>query len=55
MSEFFESYWTVANDLKKCSRCKLVLYCSKKFQIESWSDHKHDCSGQKDNKRNKDE
>lgn len=55
MSEFCETCWTVTDDLKKCSRCKLVSYCSKKCQIESWSDHKHDCLGQKDNKNNKDE
>ena len=28
---------------KKCSRCKVYYYCSKKCQLEDWSHHKHLC------------
>jgi hypothetical protein len=30
-------------DLKKCSRCKRVYYCTKECQIKSWPDHKLNC------------
>lgn len=29
--------------LQACSKCKLVLYCSKKCQVDHWSTHKHVC------------
>ena len=32
-----------SNDLKKCTRCKLVAYCGKQCQIEDWSEHKMIC------------
>jgi hypothetical protein len=28
---------------KKCSRCKIYYYCSKKCQIDDWNHHKHYC------------
>jgi len=30
-------------DLKRCSKCRAVLYCSKACQIENWKMHKRDC------------
>ena len=31
-------------DMKKCSRCKTVVYCSKECQIKDWkAGHKHAC------------
>ena len=32
-----------SNDLKKCTRCKLVAYCGKQCQKEDWSEHKMIC------------
>jgi hypothetical protein len=30
-------------DLKLCSRCKIVSYCSRKCQVKDWPDHKKHC------------
>jgi hypothetical protein len=30
-------------DLKLCSRCKIVSYCSRKCQLKDWPDHKRHC------------
>lgn len=31
-------------DMKKCSRCKKVVYCSKECQLKDWkAGHKHVC------------
>ena len=30
-------------NLKKCSRCKAVAYCSKEHQTAHWKVHKHTC------------
>ena len=32
-----------SNDLKKCTRCRLVAYCGKQCQREDWSEHKLIC------------
>jgi len=29
--------------LKKCSKCRIVLYCSEGCQYEDWKKHKEDC------------
>ncbi|KDR67771.1 hypothetical protein GALMADRAFT_231682 [Galerina marginata CBS 339.88] len=31
------------NDLKRCSRCRSVSYCSKQCQIANWKSHKPQC------------
>jgi tetratricopeptide (TPR) repeat protein len=31
------------NGLKKCSKCRIALYCSEKCQYEDWKKHKEDC------------
>jgi len=31
------------NDLKRCMRCKCVLYCSKEHQAQDWARHKIEC------------
>lgn len=44
--EFCEYCWMVSpslKNLKKCSRCKQVAYCSKECQLNDWKEHKLDC------------
>src|SRR5690554_4872015 len=31
-------------NLLRCSRCKVVKYCSKEHQIQDWPNHKHQCT-----------
>ena len=33
----------LSKDLKDCSACKMVCYCSKECQSSDWKDHKNDC------------
>ncbi|KAI9016850.1 hypothetical protein DFJ74DRAFT_678623 [Hyaloraphidium curvatum] len=35
-------------DFQRCSRCKLVLYCSKACQAKDWPEHKKMCRPRKD-------
>jgi hypothetical protein len=36
--------WTTSQkDLKLCSRCKIVSYCSRECQLKDWPDHKKHC------------
>ena len=37
----------IKDNLKQCSRCKIVKYCSKDCQIKSWKTHKDDCDNVK--------
>jgi hypothetical protein len=43
------SYCRIENlkmELKKCSQCKMVEYCSKECQVADWrAEHKKDCKG----------
>lgn len=32
-----------SKDIKKCSRCKLVLYCNQECQKKHWNLHKENC------------
>mmetsp|Transcript_4620 Transcript_4620/g.5349 ORF Transcript_4620/g.5349 Transcript_4620/m.5349 type:complete len:382 (+) Transcript_4620:31-1176(+) len=43
--EFCETCWMIQNDLKKCSRCKMISYCGRQCQIKDWTFHKYDCLG----------
>lgn len=36
------------SDLKKCARCLVVMYCSKRCQNEHWYQHKHSCQQNQD-------
>jgi radical SAM protein with 4Fe4S-binding SPASM domain len=36
-------YKYVKNDMKKCSRCKAVWYCSAECQKKDWGSHKTKC------------
>ena len=33
-------------ELNICSKCHIIFYCSKKCQIENWSEHKNNCNKQ---------
>ena len=33
----------IGSQLKKCSRCKMVYYCSKEHQVAAWKRHKKEC------------
>ena len=41
---------TTGFDLRKCSRCRLVHYCSKDCQAKNWPIHKSYCKYQEQNK-----
>lgn len=36
-----------SQNLKRCARCKNVLYCSREHQIADWNVHKQICNGDK--------
>jgi MYND finger len=35
--------WNFSANLKACSKCKVVCYCSRKCQVADWPDHKKQC------------
>ena len=41
---------TTGFNLRKCSRCRLVYYCSKDCQAKNWPIHKSYCKYQEQNK-----
>ena len=45
----------IKNEIKKCSRCKKVRYCSIACHLRNWSQHKHNCKKDESESKNENE